>query len=202
MPYINNRCLLVAILLATPLTSFSKEISYDYIEGTYSSLTIDTGTSVGDLDGNGLGISGSFSVTPAIAITAGFISTNYDEFLGVDIDTSEFAVGITGHVGIAPNTDIYGNFSVLKGRIELSDGFTSYDDTDTGNVISAGIRFLATENIELQVGFSRVDIFDESDNGFGGSLRFYASEKFSLAAGYSTVDDVDAFSLNARLDFK
>jgi len=200
MLYAKQKYILTAALLSISSISLSKEISYDYIQGIYSTVTIDTKTSVGDLDGNGLGVSGSFSVAPAFAITAGVGSTNYDEFLGVDIDTTVLTVGITGHMAISPNTDIVGDFSVLKGKIELSDGFTTYDDTDTGNVISIGIRFLANEKIELAVGAARTDIFDEASNSFGGSVRFYASEKFSLGVGYSTTDDADALSLNARID--
>lgn len=124
MLYIKQRSVLVAAILSISTVSVSKEISYDYIQGTYSAVTIDTGTTAGDLDGNGLDVSGSFSVAPSIAITAGFGSTNYDEFLGVDIDTTVLTVGVTGHVAIAPNADIFGNFSVLRGKIELSDGLT------------------------------------------------------------------------------
>ena len=193
--------ILATALITIPTISTSKEISYDYIQGTYSSVTIDTGTTAGDLDGNGFGVSGSFSVAPAIAITAGLGATSYDELLGVSIDTAALTFGVTAHMAIAPNADIYGNFSVLRAGFEMSDGFTTYDDTDTGNVISAGLRFLATETVELELAFSRTDVFEETDNSFGAGIRFYASDKFSLGVAYQTADDVDALLLNARLDF-
>jgi len=194
--------ILAAIILSTSTISISKEISYDFIQGTYISSTIDTGTTAGDLDGNGIDISGSFSVAPAIAITAGYGATSFDEFLGVDIDTTELTFGVTGHTSIAPGADIFGNFSVLKANIELSDGFTSIDDDDTGNIISIGLRYLASDKIELDIGLSRVDVFDETDNTFGLGVRFYANDKFSLGVGYSTADDVDSLLLNARFDIK
>jgi hypothetical protein len=194
--------ILATALLALSSASVSKEISYDYIQGTYSSITIDTETSAGDLDGDALAVSGSFSVAPSIAITAGFGATSFDRLFGIDFDTTELTIGVTAHMAIAPNADIFGNFSVLRANIEVSDGFVTIDDDDTGNVISVGLRFLATEKIELELGFSRTDVFEETDNSFGAGIRFYANEKFSLGIGYSTADDVDSIVLNARFDIK
>ena len=193
--------LAVAILSASTI-SISKEISYDYIQGTYASVTIDTKTTAGDLDGNGFGFSGSFSVAPAMAINAGYSATSYERLLGVEIDTNSLTFGVTGHTSIAPGTDVLGGFSVLKGEIELSDGFTTFDDDDTGNIISIGLRHLATDKVELEAKFSRTDIFDDTSNTFFLGGRVYASDKSSLAAGYSSGDDVGILLLNARIDFK
>lgn len=61
---------------------------------------------------------------------------------------------------------------------------------------------MATETIELEVGFSRTDVFDDTENTFGLGARFYINDKFSLGAGYSTEDDVDTLLLNARINIK
>lgn len=189
-------------VLSTSTVSISKDISYDFIQGTYSSSSVDTGTSVGDIDADGFAVAGSFSVAPAIALSVGFGATSFDRIQGVDIDTTELTFGVTAHTSVAPNTDVFGNFSILKANVELSDGFNTVDDDDTGNVISIGLRHMATETVELAVGFSRVDVFDDTANTFGLGARFYASDKFSLGIAYSTGDDVDTLSLNARIDIK
>ena len=194
-----QQCLLAAAILVASSSAMSKEISYDYVQGTYASST-DSSIPGFDIDSDGFGISGSFSIAPNVALTAGFAATSFDRILGIDIDTTEFAFGITGHTSVAPGTDIYGNFSIVMADVEISDGFTTFTDDDTGNAISVGLRHAATDVVELEVALSRVDIFDDTSNTFGFGARFYANEKVSLGIGYSTGDDVDTLLLNVRAD--
>ncbi|MDT8452848.1 MAG: outer membrane beta-barrel protein [Gammaproteobacteria bacterium] len=192
--------LLAMSIIAISTNAMSKDISYDYVQGTYSSITDD---SLGvDIDGDGFAVSGSFSVSPNIAVTALLGSTSYDRIAGIDIDSNEFDFGITAHTSIAPNTSVFGNFSIVNAEVEASDSFTTISDDDTGNAISVGIRHMASENIEIGVGLSRADIFDDTANTFGFGARFYANEKFSIGVGYRTGDDVAALLLNARIDIK
>lgn len=192
--------LLAISIMALSTNAFSKEISYDYIQGTYSSLTV---SSLGvDVDADGFAAAGSFSISPNIAITALFGSTSFDRIAGIDVDVTEFDFGITAHTSVAPGTDVFGNFSVVNGEVEASDGFTTISDDDTGNSITVGLRHMATDSVEISAAFSRVDIFDDTGNTFGFGARFYANEKFSIGVGYSTGDDVDALLLSARIDLK
>jgi hypothetical protein len=64
------------------------------------------------------------------------------------------------------------------------------------------LRHLVTDIVELDFGFSRVDVFDDTGNTFALGARFYASQNVSLGIGYSTGDDVDAILFNGRVDFK
>jgi len=188
------------LILAISTNAFSQEFSYDFIQGTYSSSSVDIGSGYGDIDASGFGASGSFSITPNIALTGSFGTTNFDTFLGVDIDATEFTFGITAHTAIAPKTDIYGGFSVLMADMEASDGVITVSDDDTGNVISAGLRHMVSDNVELNAGFSLVDVFEDTSNSFGLGARFYSEENVSFGIGYTTGDDVDTILLNARID--
>ncbi len=180
--------------------AFSKEISYDYLEGTYS-LISDSSLSV-DVDADGFAIGGSFSISPNIAITASFGAIDYDRVVGVDIESSGYNFGITTHTSIATGTDVFGNFSVVNSDVEASNGFATISDDDTGNSITVGLRHMITDSVEISAAFSRVDIFNDTGNMFGFGTRFYTGEKFSIGIGYSTADDVDSFLLNARIDLK
>ena len=192
--------LLAISIIAISTNAMSKDISYDYVQGTYSSITDD---SLGvDIDGDGFAVSGSFSVSPNIAVTALLGSTSYDRVAGIEIDANEFDFGITAHTSIAPSTDIFGTFLIVNGEVEVSDGFTTISDDDTGNSITVGLRHMASNTVEISAAFSRVDIFDDTGNTTGFGARFYANEKFSFGVGYSTGDDVDALLLNARIDIK
>ena len=200
----NNIAKIFAVTLVfgtTVSTAIAKEISYDFIEGTYSSIT-DSSLPGIDVNGNGFGVSGSFSVSPNIAINAGYGSTSYDRVLGIDIDSTSLTFGVTAHTSVAPGTDVIGNFSVLNGEVKGSNGFTTISLDDTGNIIGVGLRHMVSDALELQIGASRTDIFDDTANTFGLGARFHANDKFSVGVGYSTGDDVDALLLNARIDFK
>ncbi len=200
--FTKKKIIIALTLLPISSATLSSEISYDYVQATYAAISIDTETTMGDLEGNGFGVSGSVSVAPAVAIEVGYGATNYDEFQGIDSETNSLAFGITAHTSISPGTDILGSFTVIKGNVEASDGFYSVDEDDTGNAISVGLRSLITDAIELEAEFSRTDIFDDKANEFSIGARFHVTNKFSLAAGYSTGDDVDTFLLNARFGFK
>ena len=194
-----QRSLLMAVILPLSSNVISREISYDFIQGTYSSVT-DSSLPNGDIDGGGLGFSGSLGITQNLALIAGFNATSFDSYQGIDIDTSEFILGITLHAPIAVGTDVVANFAALKAKVEATGGAQPFDDNDTGIVARIGLRHLVTNSIEVDVGFSYTDVFDDSFNTFGLGARYYANEKVSFGIGYATGDDVDALLLNVRLD--
>lgn len=194
------KCILAATILSASTSSIAKDISYDYIQGTYALLTINH--SEGDIDGNTFGANGSISVAPNIALSASLGVTSYDEFRGIDVDSRALSFGVKGHISVAEGTDIQGGFSVAKLNIESSNGF---DSNDTGKAISIGLRSLVGDAVELEVGYARADAFDETTNAFNVGARVYANDRLSLGIGYSTTDadvDVNSFSINARVNFK
>ena len=88
---------------------------------------------------------------------------------------------------------------MLMGEVEVSDGFTTISDDDTGNIIDFGLRHMVSDTLELIAVFSRTDIFDDTSNATGFGLRFYSDEKLSLGVGYTIGDDVDTLLLNVRV---
>lgn len=191
------RYFLATIILIVPGRAISQEFNYDFVQGTYASSTIDTG--LGDIDSTGFGFSGSFSISENLAFTVGYGTSSADRFLGIDVDTSSTTFGVTAHTSSGSKTDIFGGFTVLMADIELSDGFTTISDDDTGNIINFGVRHMVSDTLELTVAFSRTDIFDDTSNATGFGLRFHSDEKLSLAVGYTIGDDVDTLLLNVRL---
>ena len=186
-----QRSLLMAVILVASSNAISREISYDYIQGTYSSVT--DSSFPNDIDGDRFGVSGSMGVTQSLALTAGFNATSFDH----DIDTSQFVLGVTLHAPIEVGTDVVGNLSALKAEIEG----TNFDDSDTGVIVGIGLRHLVANSVELDAGISFTDIFDDDFTTFGFGARFYANDEISFGIGYAAEDDVDTILLNARLDF-
>ena len=188
--YTVQRSLLMAVILVASSNAISREISYDYIQGTYSSVT--DSSFPNDIDGDRFGVLGSLGVTQNLALTAGFNATSFDN----DIDASQFVLGITLHAPIAVGTEVVGNLSALKAEIEGA----NFDDNDTGFIVGIGLRHLVTNSVELDAGISYTDVYDDNFTTFGFGARFYANEKISFGIGYATEDDVDTILLNARLD--
>ena len=176
----------------------ARDISYDYVQGSYGSVT-DSSLSV-DLDGDAFSFGGSFSLSPNVAAIISFSATDYERVQGIEIDTSSFSFGVVGHQSIAPATDVYAGFSIVLADGEISDGFSTYTDDDTGNTITLGLRHMASESAELGFSFSRADVFDETSNMFGINLLLHTDEKLSFGVGFSTGDDVDVLSFSARIN--
>ena len=191
------RYFFAAIILAAPASAISQGFNYDYIEGSYGSITIDTG--IGDVDGTGFAFSGSFSISENLAFGAGFSTESYDTFLGIDVDADSTVMGLAGHLSSGPKTDVIVGFSILNADIEESDGFTTISDSDSGTIITLGFRNMASDTLELAASFSSTDIFDDTSNQTAFGLRFYSSEKMSLGAGYATGDDVDVLLFDIRV---
>ncbi|MCP4878084.1 MAG: outer membrane beta-barrel protein [Gammaproteobacteria bacterium] len=188
--YAVSRGLPMAVILVASSTAIARDISYDYVQGTYSSVS--NSTFPNDVDGDRIGVSGSLAVTKSMAITVGLNSTDYDR----DIDTSQFALGVTLHAPIAVGTDVVFGLSALKEEIEIK----SADDSDTGAAVSLGMRHLITDTIEFDAGISYTEIFDDDFTEYGFGARFYANDQISIGVGYAVEDDVDTLLLNARFD--
>lgn len=184
------------LLVATSVQA--RDISYDYVQGSYGSLT-DSSLGV-DLDGDAFSFGGSFSLSPNVAAIISFSATDYDRVQGIEIDTSSFSFGVVGHQSIAPATDMYAGFSIVLADGEISDGFSTYTDDDTGNTITLGLRHMASESAELGLSFSRADVFDDTANMIGFNLLLHTDERLSFGIGFSTGDDVDVLSFSARIN--
>jgi len=185
-----QRNLIMAVMLVASSNAISREISYDYIQGTYSSVT--DSRFPNDIDGDRFGVTGSLGLTQNLAYTIGFNATSFDN----DIDTSQFDLGITLHAPIAVGTEVVSNLSALKAEIDGA----NFDDNDTGFIVSIGIRHLVTNSVELDAAISFTDVFDDDFVTFGFGARFYANDKTSFGVGYAAEDDADTILLNVRLD--
>lgn len=200
MHFLNkSKILSASLLLSLSPFTMAAELSYDYVQGTYQSIS-DTSISGVNLDATGFSFSGSFSLSNNIAFNAGYGSTSYATLFGIDINSTSFTYGIIGHTEISPSTDINVGFSILNGNAEATDGVTSISDDDTGNIIGFGLRHMLNDSSELNVSFSRIDIFDDTSSTTGFGVRFYTGNNISFGIGYSTGDDVNSLLFNMRLD--
>ena len=192
--------LAVAILLSTS-NVMSQDISFDYVQVTYTFATVDLGASTDEIEGNGIGLSLSLGFTPVFALTLAVLDTTFETYQGIDVDTAKATtLGVTAHTLTASGSELFANLSGLKAEVTENDDTGSTNDNDYGYAASIGVRHIVTDTFELEMGISNVYVFDNADTSFKADARLYLRKKLSLGIGYITGDSVDSFSLNLRLD--
>ena len=194
-----QRIIFAISILTMSSSVISKEISYDFIQGGLINTPAgnDNDPTPG---GDGFEFSGSFSVMPNIAITAGYERMEFDENLVIDVET--FDLGVTAHTSrLGPGSSAFVNLSALYGEAKENGGATS-SDSDTGYLASVGIRSMVTDIFELNLDLSREDLFDDHDVSFEFAGRIYPSEKVSFGAGVVFSRNAEkSLVVNARVNF-
>ena len=196
-----HRSFLAVAILLSASNAISQDISFDYVQATYTFATVDVGASVDEIDGNGIGLSLSLSFNPAFALTLAVLDTTFETFQGIDTDAIKATtLGVTAHIPTASGSEIFANLSALKAEITATDDSGATGEKDYGYTASIGVRHFVTDIFELEIGVSHAYIFDHADNSFKADGRLYIRKRISLGIGYIAGDNVDSFSLNLRLD--
>ncbi|MGK0224026.1 MAG: opacity protein-like surface antigen [Limisphaerales bacterium] len=184
---------LVVLPVTASTTALAEDkLSYDYIQATYIDTEIDDRNF--NVDGDGLGISGSVSLNDNFFVNAGYASQEFDR--GVDVD--QWSIGLGGHMPLSSSTDLVGTVSYVDSEVDARFGSIHAD----GYGLGLGVRSRIVDNIELEAGINYVDLGDGGDDtsvAFGG--RYYFTEQFSAGAGVQLADDVTNWNVGIRLDF-
>ncbi len=192
---------LVAIsILAISTNATPAEFSYSYLEGNYLSI-VDSSDGPG-VDGEGLGVTGSFAISPMLAIGINYKEYDFDRVSGFKVDVTQTQIGLTAHTAISPNMDILGSINFLDAELVANDGFFLLRDDDTGYSAGIGLRYMLSNTVELNASLTGIYIFNDKSTELDLGARYYASDKLSFAAGYITADDdVSTVALSARYGF-
>jgi hypothetical protein len=83
------RSAILIFLLAFAVTAGAQEFGYNYLQASYGTVSFDD--SIVDVDGDGLGISGSYGFHPDFYVAGEYQTADMD--FGVDLNILELAVG-------------------------------------------------------------------------------------------------------------
>jgi len=188
------RLILVMLFFSVSVSVSAQDVNYDYIQGSYGEMDFDsTGF---DLDGDGFGLSASFSVADNFHLfgeyqTAGLVA-------GIDLNLLELGAGY--HTNISPNLDVYANLAYINVEVE-SGGFGSADEG--GFSVGLGLRGMVSDAVELYGGLDFID-FDESDGELRSTAGFMLTLTESLGVGAKAAlwDDINIYQLNVRWYFQ
>ncbi len=187
------RSTLTIFLLAFAVTAGAEGFGYNYLQASYGAVSFDD--SIVDVDGDGLGISGSWGFHPDFYVAGEYQTADMD--FGVDLNILELAVG--WHTPLSDQLDFTAQLGFVNAEVESA--FGSADDD--GLMIGAGLRGALTDAVELNGGIDYID-FDQG----GGETRanagflFSLTEQITVGAEASFWDDINVYTLNLRFDFE
>ncbi|MDX1517960.1 MAG: outer membrane beta-barrel protein [Woeseiaceae bacterium] len=185
------RSTLALLGLALSASASAYDFDYTYLDLGYGQIEFDDV----DIDGDGFGIGGSFAISPDFHLFAGYNAADLD----FDVDATTLSAGIGWHRGLSDVVDFVATLSYEYVELDAS-GFGSADDNGLG--LGAGLRFAATEQLEINGGITYVDLSDSGDEtsiGIGGLYKF--TDMFALGLGGSWGDDTSSYTLTGRFYF-
>lgn len=190
---IRKSCLTAAVaasLATAAIPATAADLQYDYIEGGYQSVDLDTP----NVDGDGLFLGGSLLVAQSLFVSAEYDWADFDR----GVDASGFDLGLGVRLPASPELDV-----VLRGGYAHAEVDTDFGDfDDDGYFASGGVRWLVNEQIELNAFLDYVDLDDSGDDtalALGGVIHL--QPQLALTAGVEIGDDADAFRLGLRYHF-
>lgn len=182
------------IMLSLTAPVMAETPSYNYGQLVYQRVDLDDDFGL-NVDGDGLGIGGSFEIAPNWHIAGGYSSTEFD--FGVDLN--QLQVGAGYHADISPTTSFYADLSWVTAEIDTGT-FGSVDDDGIG--ITIGLRSNLSPQVELEGSLSYVDLDDSGDNTSIGAAAWYKlNETFALGLIANADDDVVGYGIGARMYF-
>jgi len=175
----------IALLASLSLATHAADFNY-----SYGQLGYETG------DFEGFALTGSFEINKDMFIIARYVDTTNDDF-GVDIDYSEISIGAGYHMPINKDMDAVFTVSLADGEI---DGPVLGAGSDTGVLLTAGVRFNLNEKVELAGGAFYNSTFD-GDFGIQGEARYNINKTMSAGLSFISSDFLDGLGLNFRMGF-
>lgn len=177
-------------LAVLPLAASADGFDYTFVEGGIVNTEIDTGPV--DVEGDGFGINGSFSINDDLHILAGYSDIDYD----FGVDGSLVNIGLGFNTGLSQDLDFVADISYVSA--EVDSGFASADED--GYSLGAGIRARTGQKVELQAGLHYVDL-DDSDTVLSVGGRYYFSDSFAFGAGLADDDNGLSWNIGVRAEF-
>jgi len=169
------------------------QFNYNYVEAQYLWTTTDVNGT--DFDADIYGIRGSFKLNDTFFLTAGAAYGEVDIPVSNGIDV--YDIGINARTSLSDKVDAYVGLSVAYAKVKVA----TFSDSDTGYGVTAGLRFAATDKIELGASVTYLDVFDDNSTALGLTARYKLTDKFSVGAGYTVAEDTTGYGIGIRLDF-
>ena len=182
------RSSLLFMFLALSATAGAEEFDYNWLGINYGMIEFDDI----NVDGNALGIDGSFAFHEDFHAFASYAAADLD----FGIDATTFDIGVGYNTSLSNVVDAYARLSYEYVEFDVP-GFGGDDDNGFG--FAVGGRFAATEQLELEGAIKYVDLNDSGDETaliLGGLFSF--TPQFAVGLYGDWGDDVPTYTLRGR----
>ena len=190
------RTSLVILLFALSASSSAEEFDYNYVFLGYGNTDFDNINS----DGDGITLGGSYGFTDRLHGFASYDAAALgNNGLGTNVDASRWRAGVGYNTSMSDNLDLYARLSYEYVEIDVPI-LGGVDDNGLG--FGVGLRFAASDQLELVAGVNYVDYGDFGDDTsleVGGLYSF--TEAFALGLAAETSDDFTSYSISGRFYF-
>jgi len=185
------RSILVILVLAFTASASAKDFDYNYFQLGYGNVEFDDV----NVDGDGFGLAGSYAINADFHVFGGYQAAGLD----FGIDATMLGAGLGWHTTLSPVVDLVASVSYQYVELDAS-GVGSVDDNGLG--LGLGLRFAASDLLELNAGINYVDFSDSGgDTGFGVGGLYSFTDAFALGLGADWNDDSSSYTLSGRFYF-
>lgn len=185
------RSIFILVCLTFSVSAAAKDFDYNFFQLGYGNVEYDDV----NVDGDGFGLSGSYAINEDFHVFGGYESAGLD----FGVDATSFGAGLGWHTMLSPVVDLVASFSYQYVELDAP-GVGSVDDNGLG--LGVGLRFAATDLLELNAGINYVDFSDsDADTAFGVGGLYNFTDAFALGLGASWSDDVSSYTLSGRFYF-
>lgn len=197
--------MLAALGVAHAESSATNGFSYDYVQGTYQSATLEQtidGSTIG-IDPTGISIGGSKLLTDNVFVTASYnsLSAKSLKFDGtpyaVKTTVSGTSFGVGFRMPVSEKIDFSVHVASVQGTTKASGLGLTISDTINATPISGTVRFMAAPNVELQASYE----YDDGDSSYfiGGGVGI--TKEIAIVGGYNKVDSGSSAIVGLRYNF-
>lgn len=172
-------------------------LPYSFVAGRFLHTEYDDS----DTGQNGLGIEGSFLLTPNVYLVGALVGSQTDEitfFSGQDrLQTRQLELGAGYRQPLSSSADAIASARVVQQEIELG----SARDDDTGYQVAAGLRARVAPRAEVRGEISHLDVFDLAETTLNVSGLYDFTGRFSGGLDAILGDDSKSYGLTVRYGF-
>lgn len=166
-------------------------LDYNFIGIQYLSAEIDDV----NIDGDGYGVDGSFSINDNFHVFASYSDLDYD----FDLSSTSYDLGVGYSRALTKDMDLVATVSYVGVEVK-QDLFGSEDDNGYG--LGLGLRAMVSEKFEVFGGLDYVDLSDSgSDTAVSVGVGFDVTKAIQIGAGISSSNDGSGYTVGVRYYF-
>jgi hypothetical protein len=186
--------LLVTVLLgAGPYAR--ADVSYSYLQALWTGT--EAGTPLGDLDGMGPEVSGSYEILRFLHV---FGSYRMIELEDVSLETELFTAGAGLNWDFSDHQSVFFNLGGVEAQADLVTGGGRIGADDTGYFYSIGFRETNNDRLEFTLSADHIefDDSDSSDTSISMSLQYRMTRRFLFDGGVNFAGEDSFWKFGVR----